>query len=77
MKLLGTIEEVIEAVGGRSAAASLAGLNTPNGVSNWKARGRIPPELFFVFKERLLPDGKEPGRSIFGFTSADGDGVAE
>lgn len=61
-----TIEALIEAVGGNATAASLAHV-APNAVSNWKARGRIPAELFFVFERPLEAAGKKAERSLFGF----------
>lgn len=66
-----TIEEVVDAVGGRSAAAELAGLTSPNAVSNWKARGRIPAELFFLFARKLRTVGKRPDPALFGFASVE------
>ncbi len=71
MVTLGTIDEVVKAVGGRSAAAELAGATSPNAVSNWKARGRIPTELFFVFAEKLKIEGKEADPTLFGFPASE------
>lgn len=67
---LSTIEAVIDAVGGTSAAASIAGV-APGAVSNWKARGRIPAEFFFVFASRLEREGQSVDRDLFGFVNAE------
>lgn len=66
LEKVGTVEAIIEAVGGNGEAASLAHVG-PNAVSNWKARGSIPAELFFVFARRLEAAGKAPERALFGF----------
>jgi hypothetical protein len=61
-----TVEQIIDAVGGTAAAAVLAGV-TPPAVSNWKARGFIPSDLFVVFAEALERRGMIADRSAFGF----------
>lgn len=66
MTQLLTVSEIVDAVGGRSAAAELGGVNG-NAVSNWKARGRIPAELFMVFAGALERAGKEASPDVFGF----------
>lgn len=60
--MLTSVDAVIEAVGGTSAAAALAGVGPP-AVSNWKARGAIPSEYFLSFSEAA---GKIDPR-VFGF----------
>lgn len=70
MGMLGTVESVVKAVGGRAAAADLAGVGA-DAVSMWKARGRIPAEHWFVFSGELRRLGKiEADPSLFGFNQA-------
>ena len=38
------IEKAIELAGGTSALAKLIGVNSPQVVSNWVARKRVPPK---------------------------------
>ena len=64
--MLNSVEEVIEAVGGNAAAASLAGVGA-SAVSNWRSRGEIPPENFLLFRDALAASVKESALSVFGF----------
>ena len=64
--MLSTIDEHIEAVGGPSGAQELTGVSAP-GQSNWKARGGIPSDFFFVFDEELRKRGKRANRDCFKF----------
>lgn len=63
--VLETVEEVVDAVGGTFEAAKLAGLEPP-GVSNWKSRGRIPPQKSMIFAEALKATGKTADPRVFG-----------
>jgi hypothetical protein len=67
--MLNSVEEIVEGVGGDPIAAALADVGGP-AVSNWKARGRIPTELYFVFSEVLRRAGKEANPDVFGFKPA-------
>ena len=67
--MLGTVDSVIEAVGGPSAAASLAGVGLP-AVSNWKSRGKIAQGKFVLFRDALAAKGLEAAPSVFGFDEA-------
>lgn len=69
--MLGTVEAVIEALGGTAATAALAGCKSP-AVSNWRSRGRIPAELFLVFSEALSGKGKQVDPALFGMARAAG-----
>jgi hypothetical protein len=65
--MLGSVDEIVDAVGGCSKAASLCGVGL-SAVSNWKAVGFIPPRHFFAFAEEIgRRDGCPPNRAIFGF----------
>src|SRR4051794_6965420 len=60
---LTTSSEVIDALGGTSAAATLASRGAPGGfcslpsVSNWRSAGRIPPYTFLLFTTELIARG--------------------
>lgn len=67
--MLSTVDSVIEAVGGVTAAASLAGVGLP-AVSNWKARGKIAQGKFVLFRDALAAKGLEAAPAVFGFDEA-------
>ena len=65
--LLITVEQVVEALGGTNATAAIAHIGPP-AVSNWKSRGQIPSDMYFVLLEALKRSGKPmPDPSLFGF----------
>lgn len=68
--ILETVDEVIDAVGGTADAAKIAGVKPP-GVSNWRARGRIPADKSMIFAEALRPLGKSASPSVFGIEPAE------
>lgn len=68
--MLETVDSVIEAVGGPSAAASLAGVGLP-AVSNWKARGKIARDKSELFRLALAAKGLEAAPAVFGFKIAE------
>ena len=68
VETLDTVDSVIKAVGGHSAAASLAGVGS-SAVSNWRERGRIPKDHFFTFAAALGSRSKYLSRDVFGFKS--------
>jgi len=72
--MLKSVEEVVEAVGGNSAAAALAGVSAP-AISNWKARGQIPAEKYFVFVEALSRVGKRADPTVFSFAADQSDEI--
>lgn len=67
--MLETVDDVIEALGGSAAVASLLGFRT-SAVSNWKERGRIPAGKFQLISEALEPRGLRVALSVFGFSEA-------
>jgi DNA-binding transcriptional regulator YdaS (Cro superfamily) len=69
-QLLETVDEVIDAVGGTFDAAKLAGIKPP-GVSNWRSRGRIPPDKSMIFAEALRLVGKTARPEVFGLEPAE------
>lgn len=68
--MLDTVDEVVDAVGGTFGAAKLAGVS-PSGVSNWRARGRIPADKSMIFAEALKPLGKTANPNVFGIELAE------
>ena len=64
--MLRSVEDVISAVGGPAAAASLVAVGK-SAVSNWKSRGAIPPEYFLTFSDALAKLEKEADPAVFGF----------
>ena len=62
--MLNSIEEIIEAIGGHDAAAKLAGVGR-SAVSNWKARGMIPPEYWHAFAKALSLAKKKANPAVF------------
>lgn len=64
--MLSTVDSVIDAVGGPSAAAALAGVSLP-AVSNWKSRGKISSGKFVLFRDALALKGQQAAPSVFGF----------
>jgi DNA-binding transcriptional regulator YdaS (Cro superfamily) len=64
--MLKSVEEMVDVLGGNSAAAALGGVSVP-AVSNWKSRGRVPPDKFMVFSMALAKIGKTADPAIFGF----------
>jgi hypothetical protein len=68
--MLNSVDAVIEALGGNTSAASLASVGA-SAVSNWRARGEIPPENFLLFRDALKALGKEIDPAVFGFKVSD------
>lgn len=68
--MLETVDDVIEALGGTAAAASLLGVSSP-AVSNWKERGKIAADKFLLVREALEARGAEASPSVFGFKLID------
>lgn len=54
---LGTVDSVIEALGGTKAVAGLFGRTDP-AVSNWRKEGQFPPGTYDVIEAELEKIGK-------------------
>lgn len=65
LKTLSTVTEVIAAFGGASRLADWAGHGQPM-VSNWQARGYIPPGWAFKLFDWARAHGYEIKPSVFG-----------
>lgn len=68
--MLNSVDAIVDAVGGPSKAAELAGVGV-SAVSNWKADGGIPSRHFFAFAEVLAGRGLSLDRAVFGFKAAE------
>jgi hypothetical protein len=68
--MLNTVDDVIEALGGPTATASLAGVGV-SAVSNWSKRGRIAPDKFVIVRDALVALGKDVRPDVFGFKFTD------
>lgn len=66
--MLETVDQVVEALGGTFKAAMAANVG-PSAVSNWKSRGRIPSDRFFLITAALEREGKSVAPGLFGFAS--------
>lgn len=64
--MLSTVDEVIEKLGGTHRAAEIAAV-VPAAVSNWRKRGKIPSDRYFVIGEALRAVEAEADPLIFGF----------
>lgn len=67
--MITSVEQMIDALGGTSAAADLVGIDK-RVVSNWKARGRVPAGYFFALTDALGAEGKEVDPAIFGMKAS-------
>jgi DNA-binding transcriptional regulator YdaS (Cro superfamily) len=64
--MLETIDDVIDMLGGTGKVAALVGLKPP-AVSQWRARGRISSDKYFLIADALTRQGKTANPSLFGF----------
>jgi len=63
---LNTTDAVIDALGGTGATATLLGDGYyPQRVSNWRKKGRFPPDTFLVMSEALRERGKVAPSSLW------------
>jgi len=76
--MLTTTHEVIEALGGpKQVAALLSAGGYPvkvNAVINWRARGKIPANAYFVMHDALEAIGANAVRSLWGKAKGESDG---
>jgi hypothetical protein len=64
--MLKSVEDIVDALGGTVAVATLAAVG-PSTVSNWKARGGIPPENFMKLSAALERRRLQADPALFGF----------
>jgi hypothetical protein len=68
--MLGTIDSVIEALGGSAKVAELCGVGI-SAVSNWRKRGRISKGSFLIVRDALAAINLEASPEVFGFEATD------
>lgn len=67
VKILETVDQVLDALGGSTAAAALAGRNAKVAhASNWRAAGRMPPRTLLIFRARLAELGLTAPAALWG-----------
>lgn len=66
-RILKTVDEVIDAVGGTGAAARLTG-RKPQHVSNWRSEKRIASETYLIFKLDLAKRKFRASSALWGIT---------
>lgn len=67
LKVLETADAVIDALGGSTAAATLAGRGAKVAhASNWRAAGRMPPRTVLIFRVRLAELGMTAPAALWG-----------
>lgn len=64
--MLGTIDSVVEALGGSAKVAELCGVGI-SAVSNWRKRGRISKGSFLLVRDALAARNLEVSPEVFGF----------
>jgi hypothetical protein len=76
MRTLGSIEEVIEELGGTKAVAELTKRASPSAVPNWQIRKAFPTNTYAVMKAALAAkDATAPGE-LWGMPEfAEGDAL--
>jgi hypothetical protein len=67
---LSTVDEVIEALGGLTAAAKLVG-RSPQAAWNWRDRKIFPPDCFVLMSAELTRLGKSASPELWGQRTAD------
>jgi hypothetical protein len=75
---LKTSSEVIDAVGGTTAAQKLTRKKTPQVITNWRRNGRLPPDTYLQFQTELARLGLRASPALWGIAdpSVEADGVA-
>ena len=64
-KMLVSVDEVVDALGGSAALRDLAGLETLQAVGQYRARGVFPPKFYVVMIEALRSRGFDAPVSLW------------
>jgi hypothetical protein len=75
LKSLSTVDGVLEALGGGTAAARLAAC-TPQNLTNALRRGRLPASTFLIFSDELERRGFRAPAELWGIKPAAPQGAA-
>lgn len=70
MQQIGTVEEVVDALGGDTQVAAWLGISQP-AVAQWKIRGEIPGGWHMRIYIRLLSMGLDCDPKVFGLSAED------
>ena len=65
LRELNSIDEVLDALGGLTAAGRLVN-KTAQHVHNWRIAGQFPAKTYLVFSEELKARGKKAPLRLFG-----------
>ena len=66
MRTLGSIEEVIDELGGIKAVAELTKRASPSAVPNWKVRKAFPTDTYAIMKAALAAKGATAPGELWG-----------
>lgn len=72
MTELGSVTDVIDAVGGATAAKKLTRKRSLQVITNWQRRGRLPSDTYLVFQTELAARGFTAPPELWGITAANG-----
>ena len=64
--MLTSVDAVIDALGGPTKTAAMAGVGA-SAVVNWRTRREIPSDRFLLISEALRGIGEEVSPAVFGF----------
>lgn len=64
--MLNSVDAVIDALGGPTAAGDLLGV-WPSAVVNWRTRGKITADKFLLVTDALKAKGLKVSPGVFGF----------
>ena len=65
-KVVASITELVNELGGPSKAASVLGSATPQKIVNWRATGRIPARFYILHGRQLEAHGLRAPPSLWG-----------
>ena len=57
MKIIRTVDDVIDALGGNLKASKLLGVKY-NSITNWKMFGRFPSDTYVLVQDQLMQRGQ-------------------
>jgi hypothetical protein len=67
-----TANEAIDKLGGTGAVAAMVGISA-QAVSNWRAKGNIPPEYYLLLSAALVATGASVDPQVFGLRQGASD----
>lgn len=70
-KQLNTVDEVLDSLGGNAAVMTITGVVTPQAISNWRWRQRIPSRHSSPIADALKARNLTAPRRLWGMTPPD------